>query len=75
MIVSTSEYLPLSKAAAVIGITSGRLRQMIRDREIDFERVDAPVNANGYYYRIPRAEVRRLKKDVPTVGRPRIGIA
>ncbi len=60
------EYVTLPEAAQEIGITPGRLRQMLRAGELEGEKV-------GPVWVIPRSEVERLKNTPRTTGRPRIG--
>ena len=69
----TPEYMTLSDAAAWIGITTGRLRQMIRSGDLKAEKVYGPIGRFSYYYQITRAEVERLASQDRVLRRPRVG--
>ena len=60
------EYLPVGRAATEIGITEGRLRQMLRSGEARGEKM-------GWVWLVPRSEVERIKKNPSKKGRPRTG--
>lgn len=63
----------VKEAAALIGITDGRLRQMIRAGSCDHEKLEDSIFPAGYVYKVPDREVKRLKKEVREgPGRPRI---
>lgn len=69
MIVSINglQYVTVPEAAKLIGITPGRLCQMLRAGD-----------AKGYKagpraWLMPKSEVRRLKNKPQTTGRPRVG--
>ena len=57
-------FFSVPEAAVAIGITDGRLRQMIRAQEVKAHLV-------GDCWAIPTAEVDRLKAEPQTRGRPR----
>lgn len=75
----------VKEAAAIIGITDGRLRQMIRayeDRspsrkaqpnglECRAVKYESPIFPAGYIWQVPDTEVQRLQKVTHTQGRPR----
>ena len=75
MIMSTPKTkMTLKQAADYIGVTEGRLRQLIREGSLKAEKIAAPM-AQGFYYLVSESEAKRLKNNVPTVGRPRRGSA
>lgn len=61
----------LSEAANFIGVTSGRLRQMIRAGECRAKKVETPLTRTGYVYTITLPEARRLRDNRPPMGRPK----
>ena len=64
----TGDFLTVPQAAARIGVTAGRVRQMLVDGEITGQQV--PDQTNGRWL-IPMAEATRVAKNVPTTGRRR----
>ena len=79
----------VKKAAELIGITTGRLRQMIRaynkrcpsrrssplESECRAEKFESPMFAAGHVWQVPTSEIKRIR-DIPKEGRggmPRIG--
>lgn len=63
---SIANYLTVAEAAAVIGVTPGRVRQLVVADEIKgVERVGKRALL------IPKREAERIKNIEPTVGRPR----
>lgn len=60
-------FMTVSQAAEAIGITPGRLCQMLRDKQA------AGIKAGPRAWLIPKTEVARLKKKPQTTGRPRVG--
>lgn len=68
----TTKKLTVRAAAAEIGITHGRLTQMIRAGECKAHKRMDKRFAVGYCYEIAKSEVNRIKKIPRTVGRPRI---
>ena len=64
------DYLTVPQAAAIIGVTPGRVRQMLREGELIGEQV--PAQENGRWLITPK-EAARLAKKKPTTGRPRSG--
>lgn len=77
----------VKEAAELIGITSGRLRQMIiaygerspsrkatpTGYECRAEKYEAPIFPAGYIWQVPQSEVDRLKAMTQHTGRPRKG--
>ena len=61
------------EAANLIGITAGRIRQMLVDEQVSGVRVQAPGRYD-FYWLIPLNEVKRLQKEVSHTGRPRSGV-
>ena len=66
----TSTHCTVAQAADEIGVTPGRVRQMLIDGEIRGEQV--PDQTNGRWL-IGRREVDRVARIEHTVGRPRSG--
>lgn len=63
------EYVSLSVAADIIGITAGRLRQMILADEIKDR------TRHGATWLIGRSEVEKIRNTKHAAGRPRRGIS
>ncbi len=61
MSISGIPFITLTEAAEEIGLTTGRLRQLLRAGKI-----------KGAWV-ISEKEVKRLKKEPQTTGRPRVG--
>ena len=62
----TTDYLTTKEAAAIIGVTVGRISQLRRSGELRSIQVDNRT------WLIPRGEAERMAKDErPKVGRPR----
>lgn len=66
-------YVSVSVAAREIGITSGRLRQMIRANQCAAYKFEDERFPSGYSYEIPLTEIERLKEVTHKRGRPRTG--
>jgi len=65
---STATFITASEAASVIGITPGRVRQLLRDNHIEGGR-----KLGGVLWAIPIVSVKKYaKKNRSLVGRPRI---
>lgn len=71
------DRMTVSQAAKEIGVTSGRLRQMIGDGECRAVQVETPFSRTGYYWEIPKTEVNRIKGLENNVrpGRRRKGVS
>lgn len=65
-----NDYLTVPQAAAIIGVTPSRVRQMLRQGEIAGEQL--PRQENGRWLIKPK-EAARVAKQKPTTGRPRSG--
>lgn len=61
------DFYNVREAAAVIGVTPGRVRQMLVDNEIK------GVRANPRAWLISKKEVERVAKIEHSTGRPRSG--
>ena len=61
-----SEYLTVAQAAEFIGITQGRVRQILRSKELIGVKM-------GKTWLIHTEQARKYKEDLPTTGRPRGG--
>ncbi len=64
--------LSVTDAAKAIGVTPGRVRQMIRNEEIDAVQVETHLVGAGYYWEVPQAEVNRIAALPQSGGRPRV---
>lgn len=60
------DYVGVTDAARTVGVTVGRIRQLIADKTIKAEKV------NNWSYAIPRSELKKIAKP-SSVGRPRSG--
>jgi excisionase family DNA binding protein len=67
-IVITDDYLTIPQAAGLIGVTPGRVRQMVLSGEIVGEQVPPRQNSR---WLIRRSEVDRIASIQQSVGRPR----
>lgn len=69
--------MTVSQAAKAIGVTAGRLRQMIGSGECTAVAVETPFSRTGYYWEIPKTEVTRIKGLENNVrpGRRRNGVS
>jgi hypothetical protein len=65
-----SEFFTVTQAAREIGVTPGRVRQMIIDKEISGQQI--PDGTFGRWF-IHQDEVVRVRDLVPKTGRPRSG--
>ncbi len=63
------KFLTIRQAAEEIGVTAGRVRQMICWGEIAGEQIP-PEPGKGRWL-IPMSEVKRVSQIKPTTGRPR----
>ena len=63
------KFLTISQAAEEIGVTAGRVRQMICWGEIQGEQI--PPEPRKGRWLIPLSEVKRVAAVKPTTGRPR----
>lgn len=63
----------VAQAAKAIGVTKGRIRQMITSGECRAIKVETHLLTTGYYWEIPDREVERLKNLPQVGGRPRSG--
>lgn len=68
--VRIADYVEPVKAADMIGCTSGRVYQMLRNAEF---RGLLPIGKNRFL--IPRKEVERVAKNPAKTGRPRKNLA
>lgn len=59
------EFIAVNQAAKLIGVTVGRIRQMLLSGELE------GFKPNERAWLIPRKEVERILKNPPQVGRPR----
>jgi len=59
------EFISTKEAAAIIGVTVGRVSQLRRAGELRAIRVDNRT------WLIPRSEAEKIAKNKPAVGRPR----
>ena len=66
----SDDYLTVPQAAAVIGVTPGRVRQMLVDGDIKGDQVP---NQDFGRWLIPKAEAARVAAIEKTIGRPRSG--
>ena len=64
-------YLTISQAADALGCTTGRIRQLLRDEHSGLR--GEKVNARAWI--VEKKSVEKFAKQVPSVGRPRIGKA
>jgi excisionase family DNA binding protein len=64
--------LSVTAAAKVIGVTTGRVRQMIRSGELKAVKVETHLVGSGYYYEVPLAEAKRAAAVPQSGGRPRV---
>ena len=62
--VRTERLLTTNEAAARIGVTPGRIWQLIKSGDIKATRV-------GYFWLVPEKEVDKFKERPTKVGRPR----
>lgn len=76
-------------AANLIGVTDGRLRQLIRnfyercptgkgkpkENECRALKIESPMFPAGHAWQVPRDEINRLKNAPRNGGRPRVGDA
>ncbi len=62
---ATFQYMNVGEAAESIGVTTGRIRQLILAGKIQ------AIKANERAWLIPFVEVQRYKDKPHTVGRPR----
>ena len=62
-----NELLNVEEAAEVIGVTTGRVRQMLRDGEMHGKK------ANERAWMVDKAEVDRVAAEEKKTGRPRSG--
>lgn len=69
MLSSNADFLSVEEAAAVLDLTEGRIRQLLRATEMRGQKL------GRYAWAIPRSEVERLKSsrdpNKPRRGRPR----
>jgi len=63
------DFYSVPEAAVVLGVTDGRVRQMLAANEIQGQKLGQKAWA------IPRAEVERVAQIPKTTGRPRSGMA
>ena len=63
---NTFDYVGVTDAARAVGVTVGRIRQLIANNTIKAEKV------NNWAYAIPRSELKKIAKPA-AVGRPRSG--
>lgn len=61
----------VKEAAKLIGITTGRLLQRIRNGTCDHEEVKSPLMPTGYYYLVPDYEIERIRAEPKGRGRER----
>jgi len=61
------EFVSTDEAARILGMTPGRVCQLLRAGEMQGQKIGRRV------WVIPRAEVERIKRIPQKVGRPRIG--
>jgi hypothetical protein len=59
------DYISVPEAAAIIGCTEGRVRQMIYDDEIE------AVKINSRAWAVPKKTAEKLAKNPAKTGRPR----
>jgi hypothetical protein len=64
---SMSTFMPLTRAAELIGVTTGRIRQLIAAEEIHAEK----FGTRDWWVLIADAE--KMRKNPSKVGRPRSG--
>ena len=64
--VQTTRFLTTQEAAKRIGVTPGRIWQLIKSGEVKAERV-------GYFWLVPENEVDKFRDRPSKVGRPRSG--
>lgn len=62
-----NDYVLLKSAAKQIGITTGRIRQLIKAKEVHGKKF------GGRDWWIPAQEVEEMKKNPAKTGRPRSG--
>lgn len=67
MSISGIPFITLTEAAEEIGLTTGRLRQLLRAGKIKGHKFGPRA------WVISEKEVKRLKKEPQTTGRPRVG--
>lgn len=70
--VRIADYVEPAKAAEIIGCTSGRIYQLLRQSPPEFSGL-LPIGKNRYL--IPRKEVERVAKNPAKTGRPRKNLA
>jgi hypothetical protein len=63
--------LSVTAAAEAIGVTPGRVRQLIRKGEIKAVKAETHLVGAGYYWEVPRSEVNRIAAIPQSGGRPR----
>ena len=66
-------HLTVAQAAREIGITPGRLLQMIRAGECEADKFESEMFPAGYAYEVPIKEIDRLSNVKHSRGRPRTG--
>lgn len=62
----SDEFCTVAQAAAIIGCTDGRVRQLIREKKIRVDKISERIQL------IPKTEAVRLRDTHHNVGRPRI---
>lgn len=73
MVATRKKHLTVTKAAEAIGITRGRLHQLIRAGECQARKFEDERFPTGFSYEVPVSEVERLSKVTHATGRPRSG--
>ena len=68
--VITDTHVTVQQAASLIGVTHGRVRQLLLSGEMKGEQI--PEQPNGRWM-ILRSEVARFAEQQPKTGRPRSG--
>lgn len=64
------KWLTVTQAATMIGVTAGRVRQLIMAGEVRAEQI--PAKENGRWL-VPLSEAKRVAELQPVTGRPRSG--
>ena len=64
--------LNVSEAAELLGVTVGRVRQMLDPDRKTGAKLKG-IKANGRAWLIPKKEIDRMKKNPPPKGRPSLG--
>lgn len=59
------DYVTVTQAAKIVGVTPGRIRQMLANGAMHGEKFD------GRMWVVPVSEAERLRDTTTTVGRPR----